>query len=492
MLPVRSRVPGEMGATGARLGWKLACAILVLWVFLFRQQFGQLLERKASVSSVGAARRTASWDGPQRSRVRWQDLDIQTSLLRHPKVQVPVGTTRSCYSHMVELVKPICEHKLGWKFMRSPKEATLLFFKSKGKVPWTELEVWQRPSHLRYEGKISHKGHMLELLEAWHLKQGLTGLPFLPETYRLATEEGRKAFLARTEKGLDTAWITKIPYLDGGKGLALINTPQALTDLRGNLDQAARQSILAQRYIADPLLLGGKKFDLRIYWIVASVNPAPILLYLDGTLRVSLKPYHPPLQENGAEVLKHEHFTNAKQQKSDADYEKYKEGTRFDFTVLKRLLADKFPDHPVDPLDDVRCQIEHALAIVFHAAYDVLTARDPTADSFSLLGADFTIDNNLHLWVTEMQSGPGLPTNTNAANESIHSVVSEVMGIAAEVINLQAAGNWPSWPLKSVNLSEPFMVGGNWPEDVISPACRRIGRTPVPDLSGMRAALPQG
>ena len=54
---------------------------------------------------------------------------------------------------------------------------------------------------------------------------------------------------------------------------------------------AISDPLLAQLYIANPLVLDKKnKFDFRIYMLVASVDPM-IVYYHDGFLRVSLQSY---------------------------------------------------------------------------------------------------------------------------------------------------------------------------------------------------------
>jgi len=57
------------------------------------------------------------------------------------------------------------------------------------------------------------------------------------------------------------------------------------------------QSLVAQTYITNPLLLDfDNKFDFRIYMLIASTNPL-IVYYHDGFLRASLSTYDKFSQE---------------------------------------------------------------------------------------------------------------------------------------------------------------------------------------------------
>lgn len=68
-----------------------------------------------------------------------------------------------------------------------------------------------------------------------------------------------------------------------GKGIFLFQNINKISDWSDNI--SCPEPYIVQRYIHDPLLIGNKKFDLRIYVLVTSHSPLTIYLYRSGFAR---------------------------------------------------------------------------------------------------------------------------------------------------------------------------------------------------------------
>lgn len=65
------------------------------------------------------------------------------------------------------------------------------------------------------------------------------------------------------------------------------------------------QHCVVQRYISKPYLIDGLKFDLRIYVLVASVDPLSVYIYHEGLARFCTEPYIMPNKDNMEDVCMH-------------------------------------------------------------------------------------------------------------------------------------------------------------------------------------------
>ena len=111
----------------------------------------------------------------------------------------------------------------------------------------------------------------------------------LPADYSIFSEEWKKY--------PNATWIMKPTARAQGKGIFLVNKLKQLQSWANpsKLPMQARGSshdpYVISRYIDQPLLVGGKKFDLRIYVLVTSYRPLKVWLSSKGFARFCTAKY---------------------------------------------------------------------------------------------------------------------------------------------------------------------------------------------------------
>ncbi|KAF4659097.1 putative tubulin polyglutamylase ttll9 [Perkinsus chesapeaki] len=162
------------------------------------------------------------------------------------------------------------------------------------------------------------------------------------------------------------------------------------------------EAYIVQRYISNPLLLGGKKFDLRIYVLVPSYSPLTVWVYREGFARLSMSRYSNSKSSMTNNAV---HLTNVAVQKVSPGYDA-SHGGKYDLNELKSFLVSRFGGSRVDKaLFDIE-----SLIIVSLKAVEAKVA--PDRHSFELYGYDVMLDAELKPWLLEVNASPSLTANT--------------------------------------------------------------------------------
>jgi tubulin polyglutamylase TTLL5 len=191
------------------------------------------------------------------------------------------------------------------------------------------LQKNQKVNHFPHSSELTRKDRLYKNVQKMQREKGLKSFNFLPTTFIMPFEidDFYSAFFK--EKGV---WIVKPASLSRGRGIFLINHPDQIP-LEDNL--------VVSKYVSNPLLIEGFKFDLRLYVAVTSFDPLVFYLYEEGLTRFATIKYDQSSRNIKSTCM---HLTNYSLNKKndkyvrchDPDIEDY--GNKWSMSALLRYL----------------------------------------------------------------------------------------------------------------------------------------------------------
>ena len=123
---------------------------------------------------------------------------------------------------------------------------------------------------------------------------------------------------------------------------------QIKTFINSNARKNGNRTSIVQLYIDKPLLISGRKFDIRAYAMLNSTNGLlKGYFYRDCYLRTSSKPF------DVTNFDRYIHLTNDAVQKFSQDYGKYENGNKLSLTDFQRYLKTAHGALNVDVQRDI-------------------------------------------------------------------------------------------------------------------------------------------
>jgi hypothetical protein len=327
----------------------------------------------------------------------------------------------------------------------SAPEADLLWIRKNPGAWYHKLGPLQAINHIPLERAMIRKGDLAQNLHRYGASQpqaAFSHSDFLQPTYCLFDPEERAAFVKQLPEAdhPDNLWMLKPSNLSKGYGVKIL---WDLAWLRKALSKPGEITFrfegrtveyVIQRYLKNVLLLDGKKSDLRIYWLIASLDPLLVLMYPEGRSHVTLQPYK--LDDFANPLI---HLTNAHQQRKHGD-DNPKADLRWSFTRWQEYLL-KEKGAPANFVEDALSpRLKQILAYVVRASIERLNQTPASGLFFGLYGADFILDDRLTPWLTEIQKGPGLSYNDIVKRRLLPRVLQGAAGIVLEILALKRKG----------------------------------------------------
>ena len=242
---------------------------------------------------------------------------------------------------------------------------------------------------------------------------------FVSNTYILPNDAEKFEKIYKKNKNI--LWIVKPVNMSRGRGVHLLKDMNELKELiKKSRDENAIPDLIS-RYIDKPHLINKKKYDLRIYVLVASFSPLRIYLYYNGLVRFATEDY----QQGNYDNI-YIHITNYSINKNNSNYksnqknnndieniennEEIEEDDSSKWSLVeyrnyfKKLGLD-------DTMNDIWKQIEEIIiksliTVAKENCQEISINKNNSL--FELYGYDILIDESFKAWLIEVNVNPSL------------------------------------------------------------------------------------
>ena len=297
----------------------------------------------------------------------------------------------------------------------------------------THLEEHQRINHFRNHYELTRKDllvknlkRMKRQLERTDTHAEASKYSFFPATFVLPAEYG--LFVEEFKRTPGVTWIMKPVGRAQGKGIFLFNRLSQVSDWKKDYkwksDQPQADSYVAQRYIESPLLVGGRKFDMRLYVLVTSYSPLKAWVHRGGFCRFTAAQY----DEANVSDLNNlfAHLTNNAIQKTADAYNKNCD-LKWSMRNLKMYMISKYGKKRVE---EAFYEIE---MVMIRALLSVQKTMIQDKHCFELYGYDIILDSELNSWLLEVNASPSL----SASNDDDYNLKYGMLDDMLNIVDLE-------------------------------------------------------
>ena len=334
------------------------------------------------------------------------------------------------------LYKMVDIEELGFQFIRNSN--SYVCFQTR------ELDASLARMHnkIEFNQHLSNKKGLFRNLKVYYDAVGKNIFDYVPLTFHLIkgkddpeferlVEEYNNIEKDKAKTRLQNLWIVKPgENTNRGQGIALATTIPEIKNLVSSViqtDSQEKRTYIVQKYIEKPFLVHKRKFDIRCYALITSINGIiQGYFYADGYLRTASVEYSTKDYENNFI-----HLTNDAIQKHSEEYGKFEDGNKLSYKDFQRYLdyhcSEKKTNFFIDILPIIRNIVKDTISAVFMKI-------DPNKrlHCMEIFGYDFMIDCNLTPWLIEVNTNPCLELASNYLSVLIRAMVENAFKVAVD------------------------------------------------------------
>ncbi|KAI4497745.1 hypothetical protein M0802_007071 [Mischocyttarus mexicanus] len=301
----------------------------------------------------------------------------------------------------------------------------------------SKLGTHQRIPHFRNHYELTRKNYLYRNLKRYKKLLTKSGkeseaelCDSMPITFELPSEY--RMFVEEYQRQPGSTWIVKPVSRSQGKGIFLFRRLKDLIDWKSSRiekqqSEVHAETFVVQKYIDDPYLLAGRKFDLRIYVLVTSFHPLKVWLAREGFARLSSQLFD--LKNiNDSRV----HLTNmAIQLKRSKDEEEpidksikdTKRNCKWSLREFREYITTR---HGVSTVESL---LQRITGVIMASLLAVQPVMMQGRNSFELYGYDVILDESLTPWLLEVNASPSLSATDTEDYRLKFDLIDDVLNI---------------------------------------------------------------
>lgn len=223
--------------------------------------------------------------------------------------------------------------------------------------------------------------------------------------------------------GLDNVWIVKPAGKSRGRDIICAKSLNKILDYIGYGVAGKEMHWVVQKYLEDPYLIKGRKFDFRQWVMVTDWNPLSVWFYQENYLRFSMSDY--TLKDLDNTLI---HLCNNSIQKEGEDAERIKKESMWELSEFKAHVLGKYGS--LDIWDKkILPRMRDISRWALMCAQDMLENRKNTCENY---GYDFMLDADCNVWLLEVNASPDMSASTEVTEKLTHMVLKDMMKVVID------------------------------------------------------------
>ncbi len=256
----------------------------------------------------------------------------------------------------------------------------------------------------------------------------------------------------QADEGED-AWILKSAAGRRGEGITIATALDQVLERC----EAEQFRLVAQQYVRHPMLIQGRKFDIRMWALVTSFNPLVWWAWDDYYLRFATAPY--TSASLGSKDYAAAHLTNHCVQEAVEGYGETIEANMWSRQqFIHHLANDETCSGNLSRAEvreaALRAKMNELLTTALTSVSDVVEQRSA---SFELFGFDVLLDDRQQPWLLEANSSPSMARDAAPLRRMVDKGLEDLVAVVIDLYHAQrpvtavaatrAASPGPCWRL---------------------------------------------